>query len=160
MYVYNLSVAMANKKFSFEQCPEMIDIIKEAITISNSSFSATRYKRSIEFKELIDEKHVLLIIKSRDEINPTRSLSSLSRAVFNVEKERKTSFLSSCTANGCLFNAVVIDAPSRPISIEELSDSILLKSIIDLVYSSNESQKQKLKEFMLPLINEKKETVS
>lgn len=155
MYLYNLSVAMANKQFSFEQCPQMLDMIKEAITISNSSFSATRYKRTIEFHNIIDEKHIHLIMKSRDKINPTRSLSSLSRAVLNLEKEKGTSFLASCTANGCLFNAVVIEAPKQPISIDELSDNLLLKSVIDLVYSSDENYKQKLKELMLPFINEK-----
>ena len=155
MYTYNLSVAMANKKFSFEEYPEMIDFIKEAIIISNSSFSATRYKRTIEFQNTIDEKHIHLIMKSRDEINPTRSLSSLSRAMFSLEKDKGISILDSCTANSCLFNAVIIETPQKPVTLEQLTDSYLLKSIIDVVYSSDEIYKQKLKELMISYINEK-----
>ncbi len=155
MYSYNLSVAMANKKFSYYECPEMIGFLKEAIAISNSSFSATRHKRTIEYKNQIDEKHIHLIMKSRDDINPTRSLSSLSRALFRLEKEKGTNLLEACTSNGCLFNAIVIEDPKKPISLSELQadDSLLLKSVVDLVYSSDSNIKQKLQELILIYIN-------
>lgn len=155
MFTYYLSVAMASKDFSFSECPQMIELIKEGIVSSNSSVSASRQKRLIEFKELIDDKHMLLVMKSRTEINPTRSLSSLSRSLYEIEAKKGTDYLSGCTSNGCLFNASLINEPPHVITMEELSDSdsMLLKGVIDLVYSSDEHGKSELRKFMLPYIN-------
>ena len=153
MFIYNLNVAMANKQFSFEENPEMIDLIKQAIVISNSSVSAARNKRTIEFQRLIDKKHFLLTMKSRVDINPTRSLSSLTRALLALEKEDGTSVLNACTANGCVFDAKVVDILKQSVSENALSDSLLLKSVIDLIYSEDEDCKHKLKQVILEYIN-------
>lgn len=155
MYTYYLSVAIANKDFSFSESPQMLDFIKDGIAISNNSFSASRQKRTIEFKELIDDKHMLFVMKSRVEINPTRSLSSLSRSLYDLEAKRGTNLLTNCTSNGCLFNASQISEPPHVITLEELSesDSLLLKGVIDLVYSSDEQGKTELRKFILPYIN-------
>ena len=155
MNTYHLSVQFP-RAIPFNQ--ESLEIIKEALEVSNSSFSANRYKRTIELDpKLIDEKHIHLIMKSRDEINPTRSLSSLSIAFYNKCKEKNPALLDKVSYNGCIFNAKVIQAPKQPITIKDLADddALLLKSVVDLVYSKNEEQKQKLREFMLPIINDK-----
>lgn len=155
MYTYHMSVAMASKRFSFDTCPEMIELIKAAITESNSAFSATRYKRFLTYQGKLDAKHLHIVLKSPEEVSaPTRSLSSLSRAVIAVEKERGTSLLDSCVANGCVFNAVLIDPPTKAFTAEELSDSEVLKAVVDLMYSTDEDHKQKLKELIANYLNE------
>ena len=56
MYTNHLSVQFA-KAIPFTK--ESLEIIKEALEVSNSSFSANRYKRTIELDtELIDELYV------------------------------------------------------------------------------------------------------
>lgn len=160
MFIFYLSVAFANRDFSFSKSPEILELLKKGIVKSNSSFSAARQKRTIEFRELIDDKHMLLVMKSKSEINPTRSLSSLSRCMYEVEAESGQEYLSKCTANGCMFNASVVKEPPHVITIEELSDndSLLLKGVIDLVYSSDEKGKAALRKFILPYINEMNKT--
>ncbi len=131
MYTYNLSVAMSDRSFSFYENEEMIPAIKEAISISNSSFSATRYKRSIEYVKLIDEKHILLRMHSRDEINPTRSLSSLSRALVQNERTKQSGLLDGRIVNGCVFHASVINSP-EPTTINELSNSEVIQILVEM----------------------------
>lgn len=152
MYTYNLSVAMANRQFSFRSHSDIVALIEEAIRISNSSCSATRQKRIIEYHGLIDDKHIYLIMKSQTKINPTRSLSSLSRAFISIAKEKNIP-LTDCISYSCVFNTIEIEEPKEPISIDELTDSVLLKSIVDLVYSGDSVKKTMLKEFMLQYIN-------
>lgn len=131
MYTYNLSVAMSDKNFSFTEYPEMIQAIKDAIEISNSSFSATRYKRTIEYIDLIDEKHIFLKMHSRDAINPTRSLSSLSRALVNNERMKQSDLLEGRLINGCVFNAQVINSHT-PTIINDLSDSEVIQVLVEM----------------------------
>ena len=80
--------------------------------------------------------------------------------MYEVEAESGQEYLSKCTANGCMFNASVVKEPPHVITIEELSDndSLLLKGVIDLVYSSDEKGKAALRKFILPYINEMNKT--
>jgi len=155
MFTYHLSVQFA-RSISFEDNPEALELIKEAITVSNSSFSANRYKRTIDLDPtLIDPKHLHLIMRSRDEINPTRSLSSLSIAFYNKCKESNPSLLEKVSYNGCIFHAKVIQPPKNPITLNDLADdALLIKSVVDLIFSNKDDLKQKLREFMVPIVNE------
>ena len=121
-------------------------------------FSAQRYHRSLEYLDLQDPKSVLLVMRSRDEINATRSLSSLTRAMYSIDKNENLGILEPLTVNGCLFDVSVIDKPLLPLTLDDLagSDDLLLKATVDLVYSSDEERKTELRELLLPYINEKK----
>lgn len=134
MYVYDLSVAMSDKDIILDECPELINAIKEAIAISNKSFSATRYKRKIELIDFIDSRHMHLKMFSQNEINPTRSLSSLSRALVQNERSKNSQLLEGHLVNGCVFNATVIPKTERTIhSPEDLSNSEVLQILVEMV---------------------------
>ena len=48
MYIYEISIAMADKKLKFySEEDELILAIKRSIEIANKSYSATRYHRRI-----------------------------------------------------------------------------------------------------------------
>lgn len=159
MYVYDLSVAMSDRDIVLQNNEELISAIKEAIDISNHSFSATRYKRTLEFIDFWDEKHMHLRMKSRDEINPTRSLSSLSRALVQNEKSKGSNLLEGHLVNGCVFNATVIPKQNNAInSADELSDSdaiqILVKMALRSEYSDiAEDTLRAVKEILIQNIN-------
>lgn len=134
MYIYDLSVSMSDKKMSFIENKDLLVAIKEAIDISNNSFSAVRYKRTIEFVELIDDKKMLLRMRSRDETNPTRSLSSLSRALLQNERTKNSNLLDGHLVNGCVFNAKLIDSnKSQKLEIEAMADSEVIKMLVEIV---------------------------
>lgn len=140
MFTYDLSVAMSDKSFSFTNNQEMIQAIKEAIDISNLSFSARRYKRSITFIDFIDDKHILLRMQSRDRINPTRSLSSLSRALVQNERDKNSGLLEGHLVNGCVFNAIVIEEPPSVPAIEDLSDSEVIQILVEMATGTKYSE--------------------
>ena len=101
MYIYDLEISMSKKNVPIK--PELIDAIKEAIELSNNSFSATRYGRSIQFIKQIDESRIHLQMQSKEPINATRSLSSLSRALVKNENEKGSHILEEYVYNGSVF---------------------------------------------------------
>lgn len=92
MYIYDLDVSMSDKELVFDK--KLMEAIKQAINIANSSFSAIRYNRKIELVETINNTNIHLRMTSRDPINATRSLSSLSLAhLCEMKKEKIQAFL-------------------------------------------------------------------
>lgn len=134
MFVYELSVSMADKKLAFSNNEILLEAIKEAIEISNNSFSAIRYKRTIEFIKLLDDKTMLLKMISRDETNPTRSLSSLSRALVQNEKNKDSKLLEGHLVNGCVFNAKLIGIQKPELfELESITDSDVIKILVEII---------------------------
>ena len=81
MYIYELSIAMADKKLKFySEEDELILAIKRSIEVANKSYSATRYHRRIEYIERIDEDRIHIQMTSPESINPVRCITNLSRA--------------------------------------------------------------------------------
>lgn len=85
MYIYDLDVSMSDKELIFDK--NLMEAIKQAINIANSSFSAIIYNRKIELVETINNTNIHLRMTSRNPINATRSLSSLSRALVRKAPE-------------------------------------------------------------------------
>ena len=158
MNIYYLKLSLSRKSVAISERSDVIDLIKRGIEVSNKSFSAQRYHRSLEYLDLQDPKSVLLVMRSRDEVNATRSLSSLTRAMYSIDKNENLGILEPLTVNGCLFDVSIIDKPLLPLTLDDLagSDDLLLKATVDLVYSSDEERKNELRELLLPYINEKK----
>jgi len=135
MFTYHLSVAMSDNTLTFDDT--LLQAIKEAITISNNSFSAIRYKRSIEYIKLLDPNHILLRMHSRDKIQPTRSLSSLSRALVQNERDKGSGLLEGHLINGCVFNAKVVTDPAIPDGkSDNLSHTELIHLLIEMAFGT------------------------
>lgn len=129
MFVYNLEVYMADKSLLFSN--SLVDALKEAIEIANKSFSAIRYNRTIEYKSTsADLTHVILEMKSRDSINPTRSISSLSRALVKNENDKQSGLLEGHIINSCVFNTKIVGNDSS--SIESLTPVEIVQEIVSL----------------------------
>lgn len=131
MFVYDLAVTMSKKNVPLET--ELINAIKEAISIANNSFSAIRYQRTIEYVNQIDDYRMHLRMKSKDSINPTRSLSSLSRALVKNENTKGSTILENYIYNGSVFLSKTLGSSEEVSS--HISDTKMVQEIISMVFN-------------------------
>lgn len=162
MYVYDLDVSLYNNGIIDKKLTEAI---KEAIDMANISFSAVRYNRKIEFVEALSDTNIHLRMTSRDSINPTRSLSSLSRALVKNEAEKNSGILDEHITNGHVFNARILESSSS--RIDNLNPTEIVQQTVEIVLGQkflNDRQRiyakeasDKIKEIVLDYVNKKNE---
>lgn len=162
MYIYDLAVSMSDKELIFDQ--ELIDAIKQAIDIANISFSATRYNRKIEFIKAISTTSIHLQMTSRDPINATRSISSLSRALVQNEKKKESGLLEGHIINGCVFNSTLLSQTTS--SINDLNPAEIVQEVVSIVlgqkYLRNDKERtlareasDKIRNIVIEYVNKK-----
>jgi len=164
MFLYNLQVSMSDKKLVFDDT--LTSAILEAIDIANNSFSATRYNRKIEFiKKSDDLSFIELRMTSNDAINPSRSISSLSRALVKNESLKESHLLDGHIINSCVFNTKVIDSKNDriesidPVTLAQEVTSIVLgqKFLNDKETKLAKEAYHKIEEVVLEYVNKKRE---
>ena len=116
----------------------------------------------------INESSVTLVLTSETELSsPARTMSAFSRELLRLntelKKEKNTEkIIDDMVYNHSLFRTEMIDKNAAPVqTIENISSTELIKSIVDLLFSSytgySTNQKKEtideLKKIMLPYIN-------
>lgn len=161
MHIYELNVAMAKQELPLDDT--LINAIKEAIEISNMSFSSTRYGRKLEYIDKIDDYHFHIKMKSKDDINASRSLSSLARALVKNEQNKNSMLLEKYIYNGSVFNTQLISSSEDACS--HISDCQMLQELISMTFNqttmNNRDKKlsreytEKIREIVIEYINKK-----
>ena len=156
-YILNLSAASHKPIFESE---EMLELFKNAIAAANSTTNAKRFGRSFKFVRKINQEIIEIKYTSETPIIPERSAAScISRQLIGSlsDKEKK----EMTASNGSLLSAVIApknEDEDNQLSIEDLSDEILIKSVVTLAYGSSQKEKElkdQLKNMMLQYINVK-----
>lgn len=163
MYIYDLDVSMSDKELIFDK--KLMEAIKQAINIANSSFSAIRYNRKIELVETINNTNIHLRMTSRNPINATRSLSSLSRALVRNEKEKNSGLLEGHIINGCVFNTKLLNQTTSFIS--NLNPTEIVQEVVAIVLGQkflNDKERilakeasDKIRDVVIEYVNKKNE---
>lgn len=158
MIIYDLSVMFAGRETALSA--ELLDAVREAIETSNSAFSAVRRKRRTELVGTIDDHHMHIRISSESEINPTRSMSSVSRALVKNEKSKNSNLLDGRIANGCVFRTVLLPKPrGEEIVPSRLTDSEALQILVEMAVGTKyegiaEETLRSVKELLAQKINQ------
>ena len=164
MELYGFRLLPANRKsaINYEQIEEMTSIFTTAANNCTQGVSFKRDGKKISINSIVGNAIELTLYSTTPLPSPTRTLSAFSRELLRLDKELDV--LSESRYNHTLFNTEQIDlSTNSEITAEEISDTTLLKSIIDLLYSPTESlereqvlkAKKQLKEIMLPFIKAK-----
>lgn len=85
MFNYWLEVSLADQSIITD---EQIKLLQRAAIESSSRINAKRKGINYSFKKMIDEKNFLIIISSKEEIVPTRSFSSFTRSIVNLDTKK------------------------------------------------------------------------
>lgn len=162
MFEYLIEMKMAAKNIVIT--PELEnEIANSAIPRANSSAASIRNNRTISFEKRVDDYTLLIKLTSKDKINATRSLSSLSTALLNGKMNQYIS--EKATYNGCVINAKVVDENFSTIS--NVTDIELLSTVASLLFAQTEMRQkekelartyeQKLRALIVEFLNQKNE---
>lgn len=158
-YKFLLTAANRKAKIDFSKIEEEYSLFTKASSNCNAGVTFKRSGKAIAIEDITSESITLTLSSASALPSPTRTLSAYSRELIRINKE--TNVLSSSIYNHTLFNTTLIETIREPQgTIDEISDTELLKAITDLLfapsgaYNTNQKRKtiNKIKELMLPYI--------
>ncbi len=160
MFVYKLSVSMADSNTSINDIA-IKKLLIEAIQKVNCTRNSKLKGRIFELApEPIDDNHVEITLTSKNEVIPTRALSSLARAILEADTDNTLT-----TYKGCIFNSSVIT--DREVVVSGITDVEMMQELQAMVfgqYSMNNRDKllareytEKVREQVIEYINAKSE---
>lgn len=156
-YRFSLSPADRKSTINFKEMEDNHHLLTTAANNCNIGVSFKRDGKKLIIEEITDSTILLTLSAITALHSPARTLSAYSRELIRIDKA--TCLLSSSIYNHTLFNTQLLDnIPSKKISVDQISDSELLKAIIDLLFSASEKYDlasksnaiNQLKEIMLP----------
>lgn len=133
MFEYHLQLQTAD---NHPYGTELIEAIKEAITSVNNSFSATRYNRKLHLLQETDDQTLQVLMTSDTPVpSPTRSLSSLSRALVQLEKGKSPSLLDGRIINGRIFQTALLS--ENKLAQAAISDVDLIRELTSIIFGQS-----------------------
>ncbi len=140
MISYLLSVKMADQ--TLEITDKMIEEITKCTTAANNTVVSKREKRTFKVigREGNDPYTIQIQIISKNAINATRSLSTLSRKV--TENEYLSKILEGHSPNGSVFKATQLDKDEN-YAITFRTDTDIVSEIISIFFSTDMLPKEK-----------------
>lgn len=161
MEIYKFELTPANRKshIDFKDIEEQHQLFSLAINNCNSGVSYKRDGKKLTLDKITSNYIHISLSSSTVLTAPKRTLSAFSRELIRLDKTNKC--LTCSIYNHTLFNTKSIEVPmTSKMTIDQISDSFLLKSIIDLLYAPttiSEEERNKtiiqIKEIMLPFIS-------
>lgn len=143
MFEYKLSVSMADSNICINDTTIkklLIEAIQKVNCTRNSRLKGRIFKLN---PEPIDDKHVEITLTSNTEVIPTRALSSLARAILDVDTDNTLT-----SHRGCIFNSSVITNQENILS--NISDVEMMQELQSMVFGQlnmNNRDKQLSREY-------------
>ena len=138
MIDYILELKMANKNFPITS--EMETLLSICANEASSTVVSQKNKRTFSILSRIDDYTLLIKITSKNEINPTRTFSTLTRAVTN--NPTLYSLVKNQTVNGMIFSTRLIESQNS--QIIHLSDTEIVSEIISIFFKNDYFPKEQL----------------
>lgn len=136
MYIYDLSISMADKELIFDE--KLISAIKSAIAEVNASISARRSGRVIEYIKQLTQNSIHLRLTSADPLAPTRTVSAVSRTLLRNERD----LLEKHIVNSCIFSSRLI-SQSTSNNTDDLDPIQLVQEVVAIVLGQFADNKQR-----------------
>ena len=140
MITYLMSVRMADPTIIIDD--KVFSIISECTISASNTVVSRREKRSYEVmgRNKDDENSIIIKLTSKNPVNPTRSLSTLSRKV--LDNKYMSNILEGHTPNGSVFKSELIDS-DEDANITYKSDPEIVSEIISLFFDNTMLPKEK-----------------
>lgn len=140
MVEYLIELKMADKTLPISI--EMEKIIDECTQEANETTVSLRNKRIFSLEKRIDDYTLMVKIQSKNTINPTRTLSTLTRAVSRNERMAEILNEGNHIINGCIFNSCLLSEEGS--QILHLSDPDIVSEIISIFFGNEYTPKEKV----------------
>lgn len=162
MFEYYIEMKMAAKNLPIDPALAK-EIIESAIPAANASLSSIRNHRVISFEKRLDDYTFLLKLTSKEKVNATRSLSSLSNALLNGKMGEYIA--ENAVYNGCVLSAKVIKEDFS--TVTNIPDIRILNEVAAILFAKTEMKpkekelarryEEKLRSLVVEYINQKNE---
>lgn len=162
LYRFRLTPADRKTNLNFLEIEHSHGLFTTAAKNCSQGFSFKRDGKKITVDEITGEYIVITLYSAKPLSSPSRTLAAFSRELLRLDK--RTRLLESSIYNHTLFYSERLEiSPGELITADDISDTALLKAIIDLLYSPTEDidddavqdAKNALKEIMLPFMGGK-----
>lgn len=137
MVEYLIELKMADRTLAITD--EMERMIKECAIEANNTTVSIRNNRVFSVEKRMDAYTLVVKIQSKTSLNPTRTLSTLTRAV--SKNRRMNELLTGHIVNGCIFHAKLLSEIGT--NIIHLSDTEVVSEIISVFFQQDLSPKEK-----------------
>lgn len=138
MIVYKLELKMADKEMKIDST--IRNMIAECAKEASSTTVSKKYRRSFEVEDDQPNEYTLIIkISSRDAINPTRTISTITRAV--TRNDKYYNLVKDHIVNGLIFQTRLISEENE--KVISLSDPDIVSEIVSIFFSTDLLPKEK-----------------
>lgn len=137
MIDYLIELKMADKNFPITE--EMEALISKCAQEASLTMVSRKKKRTFSVERRIDEYTLMIKLQSRDALKPTRTMSTLTRAV--VHNERLSALVEGHVVNGMIFNTSVIS--EQDAQILYISDTEIVSEIVSIFFKNDFMPKEK-----------------
>lgn len=153
LYRFKLTPADRKSEINFTSIENQYQLFTTAASNCSQGVSFKRDGKRITIDEIEQQQITITLYSSSPLTSPTRTLSAFSRELLRLDKEYNV--LSESVYNHTLFSTEQIKvAIESHNSINDISDSVYLKSFIDLIYSNDyEEELNQIKSILLKCIN-------
>lgn len=136
MIDYMIELKMADKSFPITD--EMKKLISQCALEASATTVSRKNKRTFSVEKRIDEYTIIIKLQSRDAINPTRTMSTLTRAV--VHNEKLYSLVKDHIVNGLIFNTSLLS--QNDTQIIHIPDTQIVSEIISIFFKNDYMPKE------------------
>jgi len=128
---------MADKDLPISE--EMERLIADCAEDAGQTIVSQKNKRTFSIDSRLDEYTLVMKLRSRDAVNPTRTMSTLTRAV--LRNERLWSLVKDHTVNGLIFNLTVLS--QQDTKIIHIPDTEIVSEIISIFFKRDYVPKER-----------------
>lgn len=160
MILYKIELKMADKDMKIDS--KLKKIISNCAKEASSTTVSKKYRRTFSVEDIQPNDYTLIVnINSRDAINPTRTMSTITRAM--TRNEEYYNLVKDHIVNGLIFQTRLISEENE--TILTLSDTEIVSEIISIFFNNNLLPKEKslasdtaevIRSTILDYINKKK----
>lgn len=137
MITYYLDLQMAKKNFEITE--RMMELIIDCANIANSTVVSKRNKRTFSVEKRIDKYTLRIKLESRDSIIPSRTMSTLTRAV--TQNTEFYDMVKDNLYNGLIFSTKLINEENS--QILQMDDTDIISEIINIFFKKDYLPSQK-----------------
>lgn len=131
MMEYFVKLRMADKTFPITD--EMKKLISQCAQEASDTIVSRKNKRTFSVQRRIDEYNILIKLQSRDVVNPTRTMSTLTRAV--IRNEKLYSMVKDHMVNGLIFSTSLLS--QNDTQIIYMPDTEIVSEIISIFFNND-----------------------
>lgn len=138
MIEYLIELKMADKNFPITD--QMMKLIADCANTASLTTVSQKNNRTFSVEKRVDDYTIIVKIISKSTITPTRTMSTLTRAV--THNEELYNIVKNRIINGLIFHTTVLNMHES--QIVHIPDTEIISEIVSIFFKTDYSPKEKI----------------